>query len=122
MEEYISVYKCLCDRTRLRILNLLQQGPLCVCHVQHILGEPQPKVSKQLNYLKRHQMIESVRNANWTIYRLPEEPQPLLEENLKCLQDLAFQKSIFLEDLARLKQTDTSAACSPQEDEATSGC
>ena len=112
MEEgYISVYKCLCDLTRLRILNLLNQTPLCVCHVQDVLGEPQPKISKQLSYLKRHGMIESVRNANWTIYRLPDEPGPLLTGNLKCLQDLVFQEAVFLEDLERLKKADTSAAC-----------
>lgn len=115
-EAYISVYKCLCDLTRLRILNLLNQAPLCVCHVQDVLGEPQPKISKQLSYLKRHGMIESVRNANWTIYRLPDEPSPLLNENLKCLQDLVFQETIFLEDLEGLKKADTSAACASEGD------
>ena len=117
-QDYISLYKCLCDQTRLRILNLLKQGPLCVCHVQDVLGEPQPKVSKQLSYLKRHGMIESERNGNWTIYRIPEELSPLLNENLRCLQDLVFQDSIFREDLKLLKKTDTSAAsasaCSDQ--------
>lgn len=115
MEEYISVYKCLCDTTRLRILNLLNQGPLCVCHVQDILGEPQPKISKQLSYLKRHGMIESVRRANWTVYRLPDEPSALLEKNLKCLQDLAFQERIFQKDLKLLERTDTSVACTQGE-------
>ncbi|MEC5126177.1 metalloregulator ArsR/SmtB family transcription factor [Verrucomicrobiales bacterium BCK34] len=114
-EEFISVYKCLCDLTRLRILNLLKQAPLCVCHVQDVLGEPQPKVSKQLSYLKRHGMIESVRNANWTIYRLPNDPGPLLDGNLKCLQDFVFQESVFQEDLKRLDRIDTSAACVPED-------
>jgi len=36
----IQIYQCLCDQTRLRILNLLGEGPLCVCHFQEILGEP----------------------------------------------------------------------------------
>lgn len=81
--------------------------------MQDVLDEPQPKVSKQLSYLKRHGMIESTRNANWTIYRLPEKPDRLLDENLKCLQDLAFQESAFRKDLDRLKKVDTSAACAP---------
>ncbi len=117
MQEIFQVYKCLCDLTRLRILNLLKHGPLCVCHVQDILGEPQPKVSKQLAYLKRHGMIESQRNANWTIYLLPERRIPLLDENLKCLQDLAFKEPVFREDLKRLKLTDTSAASTPKNSE-----
>ncbi|MDF1824010.1 MAG: metalloregulator ArsR/SmtB family transcription factor [Verrucomicrobiales bacterium] len=110
-EEYLSVYKCLGDITRLRILHLLQREPLCVCHIQDVLGEPQPKVSKQLAYLKRHAMIESMRHANWTIYRLPSEPGTFLSQNLKCLESLVFHESVFQEDLKRLKRVDTSAAC-----------
>lgn len=111
VKDYVAVYKCLCDITRLRILNLLNETPLCVCHFQDILQEPQSKMSKQLNYMKRHGLIESFRKMNWTIYRLPEEGNPLLEENLRCLQDLAFQEDIFIQDLARLRETDISAAC-----------
>jgi len=32
--------------------KLLLHGPLCVCHFQKVLGEPQVKVSKHLAYLK----------------------------------------------------------------------
>ena len=42
----VQIYQCLCDETRLRILNLLHEGELCVCHIQDILGEPQVKISK----------------------------------------------------------------------------
>ncbi len=111
MKDYISVYKCLCDLTRLRILNLLQESPLCVCHFQDILGEPQSKMSKQLAYMKRHGLIESFRRMNWTIYQLAERDNPLLEQNLKCLQDLAFTDDVFVKDLERLRKTDISAAC-----------
>ncbi len=44
----IQIYQCLCDETRLRILHLLQDGELCVCHFQQILEEPQVKISKHL--------------------------------------------------------------------------
>jgi len=113
VEGCLSVYKCLCDVTRLRILNLLKEKPLCVCHFQDILGEPQSKMSKQLTYMKRHRMVESVRQNNWTIYRLPQGPNPLLEENLRCLQDVVFQGQIFRDDLSRMDAIDTSAACLP---------
>jgi len=111
VKDYVAVYKCLCDITRLRILNLLNETPLCVCHFQDILQEPQSKMSKQLNYMKRHGLVESFRKMNWTIYRLPEGGNPLLEENLRCLQDVAFQDEVFVQDLERLRQTDISAAC-----------
>lgn len=85
--EFIRVYKCLCDVQRLRILNLLREGPLCVCHLMEILEADQVKVSKQLRYMKELGLLESERAAQWMIYRLAEPRNRLLEENLACLQD-----------------------------------
>lgn len=50
--DLVEIYKCLCDRTRLRLLHVLAQGPVCVCHFQEVLGEPQVKISKHLAYLR----------------------------------------------------------------------
>lgn len=96
----VSIYKCFCDVVRLRILNLIQEGPLCVCHIQEILGEPQAKVSKQLGYMKKHGLLESSRRNNWTIYRLSETRHAIFETNLKCLQDCQGEFPIFKADLA----------------------
>lgn len=111
--DCIAVYKCLCDETRLRILNLLRQGPLCVCHVQEALREPQSKISKQLSYMKRNGLLDSRRHNNWTIYELAKDKNLLLEENLRCLQDLVFENPQFKVDCARLAKLDTSVACAP---------
>lgn len=99
--EYIGVFKCLCEKIRLRILNILIDGPLCVCHIQAILEEPQPKVSRQLNYLKAHGCVVSERHFNWTIYRIPETPHPVLSQNLACLQDIRLEDSQFRADLEK---------------------
>lgn len=100
----IQVYKCLCDEQRLRILNLLREGPLCVCHIQEILGEGQVKISKQLRYMKEQGMVVATREANWMIYSLPEPANPLLLENLKCLQDCAGENLRFAADLKKRTQ------------------
>lgn len=97
--DFISVYKCLCDRQRLRILNLLRDGPLCVCHLMEILETDQVKTSKQLRYMKELGMVEAERQAQWMIYRLAEPTHPLLSENLKCLQDCAGEELCFRNDL-----------------------
>jgi ArsR family transcriptional regulator len=99
--DFIAIYKCFCDRQRLRILNLLRQGPLCVCHLMEILDTEQVKTSKQLRYMKELGMVEAERQAQWMIYRLPEPAHPLLEENLKCLQDCAGEELCFQQDLRR---------------------
>ncbi len=117
MNNPVQVYKCLCDRQRLRILNLLRGGPLCVCHLMEILEMDQVKTSKQLRYMKELGLVEAEREAQWMIYRLAEPVHPLLAENLKCLQDCAGEELCFREDLKarakvirRLRQR--SAACS----------
>lgn len=100
--ELVKIYECLCDRTRLRILNLLLEGPLCVCHFQDILREPQVKVSKHLGYLKRHGLVGAERCGNMMIYRLASRRPPQLRANLACLQDCAQEERVFRDDSARL--------------------
>ncbi|MGJ8634080.1 MAG: ArsR/SmtB family transcription factor [Luteolibacter sp.] len=93
--ELTPIYKCLSDDQRLRILNLLQKGPLCVCHIMEILDSDQVKISKQLRYMKDLGLIEGRRSAQWMAYRLAEPVPPLITENLNYLseqEDLPFKK------------------------------
>lgn len=108
----IQIYQCLCDRTRLRILHLLCQGPLCVCHFQEILGEPQVKISKHLGYLKARGLVQAERRGNWMVYSLPEKLAPELEANLKCLQDCVQTEPEFRADLRKLGELRASC-CEP---------
>ena len=100
----VRIYKCFCDETRLRILNLLMKGPLCVCHFQDILGLGQVPVSKHLAYLREHGMVETRRHAQWAIYRLPDKRSAELDLQLRCLQDCVSTDPVFKNDLARLKK------------------
>ena len=100
--DLVQIYQCFCDPTRLRILHLLTQGPLCVCHFQDALHEPQVKVSKHLAYLRNHGLVETEREQNWIIYSLPKKRPPELEANLKCLQDCVQTMPAFKRDLKRL--------------------
>ena len=102
--ELIQIYECLCDATRLRLLNVLGPGPLCVCHFQEILGEPQVKISKHLAYLRERGLVEVERSGNWMVYELPAKPSRELKANLACLQDCAQENPQFRRDLARLKK------------------
>jgi ArsR family transcriptional regulator len=99
--DLIQIYQCFCDATRLRIINLLSHGPLCVCHFQEILQLPQTKVSQHLAYLRKHGLVETTRSANWIIYSLPAKPSRELDANLKCLQDCAQTDKRFKDDIKR---------------------
>lgn len=81
-----EIYKCIADPQRLRILNLLDAGPLCVCHVQEILDAPQVKISKQLALMKQLGLITAEREGTWMIYRLEAPVDKLLRANLDYLR------------------------------------
>lgn len=102
--ELLRIYECLCDATRLRILHVLGEGPLCVCHFQAVLGEPQVKISKHLAYLRQRGLVRVERDGNWMIYELPSRPSRELKANLACLQDCAAENPLFQRDLARLRK------------------
>lgn len=101
--KIVQIYRCLCDETRLRILHLLKQGPLCVCHFQEILQLSQVAVSKHLAYLRRTGMVEARRHEQWMIYSLPASLGQELDLQLRCLQDCAQAEPVFRADLDRLK-------------------
>ena len=102
--QLVEIYQCLCDQTRLRILNLLLQGPLCVCHIQEILGEKQVKISKHLAYLKERGLVTAERRGTWMIHAIPTDRSPELERNLACLQDCARESPVFTADLKRRRK------------------
>ena len=108
--DLVRLYEGLCDRTRLRLLALLQSGPLCVCHLQEVLEEPQVKVSKHLGYLRERGLVESNREGNWIIYRLPATPTFALAANLACLRDCTDTDTTLHRDAQRLQKLRTRLA------------
>ena len=65
-----SLFEALADPTRLRLINLLAQGEICVCYFVAILNEPQPKISRHLAYLRRSGLAATRRDGKWIHYRL----------------------------------------------------
>lgn len=102
--KLVQMYRCFCDETRLRILHLLTEGPLCVCHLQEILKEPQVAISKHLAYLRANGLVTARRHEKWMIYQLPKEAPPGLDLQLRCLQDCVQSSPVFRGDLNRLKK------------------
>lgn len=86
--DSLNVYKALCDEQRMRILSLLEEGPLCVCHLMEIVEADQVKMSKQLKYMRELGLVEAEREANWMLYRLARPVHPVLAANLACLRKL----------------------------------
>jgi ArsR family transcriptional regulator, arsenate/arsenite/antimonite-responsive transcriptional repressor len=73
-----TLFKALADRTRLRILGLLVNGEVCVCHIHESLGIPQPMASRHLAYLRRSGLVAARKDGLWVHYRLADLPDPVL--------------------------------------------
>jgi len=73
MQELEGYFKGLADRNRMRIINLLLHGELCVCDIQRILDTSQPNVSRHLNYLKHSGLVLDRREGFRVFYRLSAE-------------------------------------------------
>jgi ArsR family transcriptional regulator len=74
-----TLFKALADGTRLRILGLLLDGEVCVCHIHESLGLPQPKISRHLAYLRRTGLVEARKDGLWVHYRLARMDDPVTQ-------------------------------------------
>jgi ArsR family transcriptional regulator len=64
------LFKALADRTRLRLLNLMAAGEVCVCFFVEVLGTNQPKISRHLAYLRRAGVVATRREGKWMHYSI----------------------------------------------------
>ena len=103
MRNLTLFYAALADGNRLRLLNLMRGGEICVCHLQGVLQTNQPKISRHLAYLRRAGLVEARRDGKWTHYRLKKlnrNFENILLETLNCLRNEPQIKK----DIQRLKQ------------------
>ena len=57
--ELSDFFKILSDSTRMSILFAIDQGPLCVCDIAHLLGMTKSAVSHQLKILRRGRIFST---------------------------------------------------------------
>ena len=63
-------FAALADRTRLRLINLMRGGEVCVCFFAETLSTNNPKISRHLAYLKRAGLVAGRRDGKWIHYSL----------------------------------------------------
>lgn len=79
----VTVFKCLGDETRLRILLLMvREQELCVCELMCALDDAQPKISRHLALLRSSGMLLDRRQGQWVYYRLHPDLPPWVREVL----------------------------------------
>ena len=71
--ELVNILKVLGDENRIRILNLLKDGELCVCEMESILELNQSNVSRHLTRLSSSKLIKSYKKAQFVYYKINDE-------------------------------------------------
>ncbi|MBY0222763.1 MULTISPECIES: ArsR/SmtB family transcription factor [Sporosarcina] len=84
LERYM---KTLGDKSRLRLLKALEEGPLCICDLTVLLDVSQPAVSQHMHRLKKEGIVLDERRGRWIYWSInAHHPQySLLLDLLKLL-------------------------------------
>jgi ArsR family transcriptional regulator len=103
-------FAALADRTRLRLLNLMRDGEVCVCFFAETLGTNNPKISRHLSYLKRAELVSGRRDGKWMHYRITEPKNKTASEMFSKLMEMLKDDKEMKVDRERL----INVCCAPQ--------
>jgi ArsR family transcriptional regulator len=84
IDQLEVIFKALADKTRLRVLALLGNNEVCVCHIHDSLGLPQPTVSRHLAYLRRSGLVTVRRDGVWMHYRVTTTLEPVVQQVVRA--------------------------------------
>jgi ArsR family transcriptional regulator, arsenate/arsenite/antimonite-responsive transcriptional repressor len=112
--EVAAVFRALSDPTRVRILHLLRDGPLCVGDLVSILDVPQPKASRHLEYLRRSRLVQDEKRGLWRFYRLAAARPGFHQKIIELLDAAAADAPKASADEAALRRLRTKGGCCPQ--------
>jgi DNA-binding transcriptional ArsR family regulator len=102
---HATMLGALAEPNRMRIVELLREGPLTVGEIAQRLSLRQPQTSKHLKVLSDNGIVEVQADANRRIYRLRPEPFQSLDAWLRSFQIVMEERLDNLgEYLQRLQQ------------------
>lgn len=68
--EYVIIFKALSDETRLKIVEMLQEGEKCACKILESFNITQPTLSYHMRILCDSQIVKCKREGAWMFYSL----------------------------------------------------
>ncbi|MDD1757588.1 MAG: metalloregulator ArsR/SmtB family transcription factor [Methanotrichaceae archaeon] len=83
-----EIFKTMGDPTRLRIINTLLSGEMCVCDLSFMLGMESSAISHQLRILKDRRIVKLRKDGKIAYYSLDDEHVvTLFHEGLKHINN-----------------------------------
>ncbi|WP_270642051.1 ArsR/SmtB family transcription factor [Paraclostridium sordellii] len=101
--KIVQILKALGDETRIKIINILRKGPLCVCEIEAILEITQSNASRHLNKLMNANLVTYYKEAKYVYYKLNEDTlneysfiKAILEDGLEKEEKLKLDYDILV--------------------------
>jgi len=104
MEELVSIFKALSDKTRLRIMFSLLQAKreLCICEIMDALALAQYNISRHMKELKIAGLVRERKEGRFVFYALRSPDDKMRISLLKALD--SFDSRTLADDRRRLKK------------------
>ena len=112
LDKQAEIFKALSDKSRLRILKMLQKKSLCVCEITEILQLATSTVSNHLSILKETGLIIDEKDKKWINYRIVANPsEPAVASALMSLNLLLEDDEMVKKDREMMKSVDREVLC-----------
>lgn len=92
--ELIQIMKAIGDETRLRIINLLSKGELCVCEIECLMEINQSNASRHLNKLTTTGIIKYEKRSLYVYYKI----------NNDILEEFSFLRDFIALELKKIEK------------------
>ena len=102
LDASVELFKAFADPVRLRLLNLLADGEVCVCHLHEALDLPQSTVSRHLAYLRKRGLVVGRKEGLWVHYRLARPADKLHRHLIDSLKECSSGIETLDQDRQRL--------------------
>lgn len=86
-QDAATWFRALGDETRLKIVDCLSEGELCVCDLTDVLETKQSLLSFHLKTLKDAGILNDRRDGRWVYYSLSPDALAFLEQFLWALKE-----------------------------------
>ncbi len=103
--DLAAILKAAAEPTRLRLLNLLRNGDICVCDLQAILALPQHAVSRHLAVLRHAGLVTDHRQGQRVVYSLAVPASLPMKALRQLVADCCLTDDTLRDDEQRLQQT-----------------
>ncbi len=106
MNQLTDIAHALSDPNRIRLLSACLDGERCVCQLVELIDLSNASISKHLATLRNAGLLASRKEGRWVHYRVPSEPEPIVEDALGWVRAHGLGDKQIQEDRVALRTID----------------